>query len=231
MAKQLVGAGHEVWGIARRKELLISLQDELHSPLFHFSCGDVKELQQMTAIAQELIAAQFIPDVVVLNAGSYFYDIKKDGFDWGIYKDAFATNLDGALFWVSTFLADFLRRGCGLFIAISSTAALRPSGSASYSASRAAISMAFRQLRLSFDRSGVRFSIIHFGPIATRQWPGRRMFLVPPPEAAAAATITLLDKRSGSYFYPWLTTTLLRVSLYVPDRVFRWVAGLLRPEH
>ncbi|MBI4098417.1 MAG: SDR family NAD(P)-dependent oxidoreductase [Candidatus Magasanikbacteria bacterium] len=230
MAKQLVKAGHEVWGIARREELLLSLRDELHSPLFRFSSADVSDVGALKMVAEELANAQFMPEAVILNAGGYFDDVGGGTLDWNVYKNAFATNLDGTLFWVSTFLPDFLQRGRGLFIAVSSTAALRPSGSASYSASRAAISMVFRQLRLSFGERGVRFSTMHFGPVATRQWPGRRMFLVPPPEAAASCAVTLLQKRAGSYFFPFLTTTALRLSFFVPDRVFSWVARLLRPQ-
>ena len=39
LARQLAEAGHQVWGIARRKDLLESLRHELGGDEFHYSQG------------------------------------------------------------------------------------------------------------------------------------------------------------------------------------------------
>lgn len=231
LARQLLFDGHAVWGIARRGEELASFAAEMATERLRTTVCDVQDHDVARAVVQTMRDTGWLPDVVVLNAGIYVSDVH-DTFDFDAHRTSFGVNLDGALFWVAEFLSDFLARGSGTFIAISSTAAFRPSGSASYSASKSALSMAFRQLRLSFTDRGVVFSTVHFGPIATRLWPGRRLFLVPSPAHAAAFVRQVCGRRAGSYFYPRLTTTLLRLSAFIPDRAFRWwSARLLRSNH
>lgn len=224
---QLLDSGHEVWGVARRADVLEELTVAAQNSRLHVSPCDVKDAAQVQGVAVDMRAHGFIPDVVVLNAGVFVPDIH-EVFHFGAHQESFAVNLDGALRWVAEFLPDFLTRGTGTFIAVSSTAAFRPSGSASYSASKAALSMAFRQFAMSFADRGITFSTVHFGPIDTRLWPGKRFFLVPSPERAAAYVARLFDRPSGLYFFPFITTTLLRISLFVPDRVFRFFAQYLR---
>ena len=228
LALQLIAEGHDVWGVARREEYLATLTEEAASPSLKTSLCDVADMTSCKEVVRAMREAHFVPDVFVLNAGVFVPDIA-ESFDFDAHHISFGVNVHGALIWVAEFLPDCLLRGSGAFIAISSTAAFRPSGSASYSGSKAALSIAFRQFAMSFADRGVTFSVLHFGPIDTRLWPGRRMFLIPKPEAAARAVAALFDKKSGSYFFPRVTTTLLRASLFVPDRVFRWAARLLRP--
>ncbi len=225
---QLIEQGHEVWGVARRADMLAELTSTVVSPRLHVAPCDVKDAAHVTAVAAEMRTAGFIPDVVVLNAGVFISDIH-GGFHFDAHQESFDINLNGALRWVAEFLPDFLARGAGTFIAVSSTAAFRPSGSASYSGSKAALSMAFRQFAMSFADTGITFSTVHFGPIDTRLWPGRRFFLVPSSGRAAAYVARMFDRPSGSYFFPSITTTLLRLSFFVPDRVFRFFARYLRP--
>lgn len=235
LALELLKEGHEVWGVARREDLLASLKQEAGGASLTTSVCDVGDLVACKEVAKMLRTANFIPDVFVLNAGVFVPDTTDSSFDFEAHHTSFAVNLDGALFWVAEFLPDTIARGSGTFIAVSSTAAFRPTGSwahpngsASYSASKAALSMAFRQFAMSFTPRGLTFSTMHFGPIDTRLWPGRRMFLVPSPDAAARSLAELFNKKSGSYFYPFITTSLLRASLMVPDRMFRWAARLLQ---
>lgn len=231
LTKQLIAAGYDVWGVARRAELLDELTREIGSDRLRVSVCDVQDEMQNQMVARAMRSMGFIPDVVILNAGVYQSDIS-DTFQFVAHHASFATNVHGALFWVAEFLPDFLARGSGMFIAISSTAALRPSGSASYSASKAALSMAFRQFRLSFADRGIAFSTVHFGPIDTRLWEGRRLFLVPSPERAASFVLQVFNRRGGSFFFPHITTTVLRLGALIPDGIFRWLSRrILRSDH
>jgi len=229
LTKQLIAGGYEVWGIARRLDKLLELQAEVGKDRLRISQCDVRNLELCKTVAGQMREAGFIPDVVILNAGVFIPDIRGT-FLFDIHRQQFKINVDGVLFWVAEFMPDFLNRKSGMFVAVSSTAALRPSGSSSYSASKAAISMAFRQLRMSFANSGIRFSTVHFGPIDTQLWPGRRMFLIPPADVAATFLAKIIEKDSNSYFYPFITTSLLRLTLLLPDRFFRWVTRFLKYE-
>ena len=224
LARQSLAAGHEVWGVARRGDELASFAAEMATERLRTTVCDVQDHDACRVLVQTMRIAGWIPDIVVLNAGVYVQDIQHS-FEFSAHQTSFAVNLDGALLWVAEFLPDFLARGSGTFIAISSTAAFRPSGSASYSASKAALSMAFRQFALSFASAGITFSTVHFGPIDTRLWPGRRLFLVPSPERAAGFVMRVFDRRGGSFFYPRFTTTVLRIGAMVPDAVFRWLSS------
>ena len=227
LAVQLVRTGHEVWGTARRKELLEQLSDQLDGKLL-FSGGDTSNIDDNKKIAAEMRAKNFIPDAVILNAGIHARDIK-DGLIFSEAQTALKTNLEGPLFWISEFLPDFLKRRDGLFVGISSTSAYRPyRGTLTYSATKSALSMLFRGLRLNFAKTGVRFSAIHFGPIATEMWRGKKGFSVSSPEAAAQFIVSTLDKKSASYFFPVLSTSLMRLSVLLPDKIFSFFTSLIK---
>jgi pentatricopeptide repeat protein len=226
LAKQLVEAGHEVWGVARRVELLRGLQREVGERL-HISRCDVGDFEDCRRVAHQMRVAGFIPDVFVLNAGTFISDIK-ESFSFAVHRKQFDVNVDGVLVWIDEFLPDMLRRNSGMFVGISSTAALAPSGSASYSATKAALSMAFRQFRISFEKSGVLFSTVHFGPINTALWPGPKFALLPSAEQAASFIAKVIKRKSGSYFYPFGMTMVMRVGKFVPDRILRSILDRFR---
>jgi len=226
-AEILLKSGHEVWGVARRKEELESVQSEFPKN-FHFSVCDQSDPNSRQQAFNQMRAAGFIPDAVILNAGIYLPDVNPE-FDLSRFEKNFSTNVAGSLFWVEKFLSDFRRRGNGTFIAISSTSAYRPGySSVGYPASKAALSMAFRGLRLNLKNEGIKFTTLHFGPIRTRMWVGSKSFLIPTVDRASGYLVSLIGKKQGSYFYPWLSTVLFRLSLLLPDRVFSKATKVLK---
>ena len=149
LASNLVKDGHEVWGIARRKNLLEELQKELGEKII-VSEGDVSDLEKMKTIAVQMRKNDYAPDVVILNAGIKLKDVN-EGLIFDNTEQSLRINVVGGLFWITEFLPDFFKRNKGLFIAISSTAAFRPTkDSVAYSATKAAMDMVFRGLRLNF---------------------------------------------------------------------------------
>lgn len=224
---RLVKSGHQVWGMARRKELLEQLRNQLDNKLL-LSVGDISSIEDNKRIAAEMRINNFIPDVVILNAGVHSRDVK-DSLVFNEAQLALKINVGGPMFWISEFMPDFLKRCNGLFVGISSTSAYRPhKGTVTYAVTKSALSMLFRGLRLNFDNTGVRFSTIHFGPIATDMWWGKKSFLVATPNDAVNFIISTLDKKSASYFFPFLSTTLLRLTNFLPDKVFNYCASLIR---
>ncbi|TSC74947.1 MAG: oxidoreductase, short chain dehydrogenase [Parcubacteria group bacterium Gr01-1014_44] len=227
LATKLVDAGLEVWGLARRKNALEELQKNLGDKLTISIC-DITNSGEMEKLATEMRQRNFWPDVVVLNAAVQPQDVQ-DSFHFDNARQAFRTNLEGSLFWISEFLPDFLKKRQGLFIAISSTSAHRPSKNfIAYPSSKAALSMAFRGLRLNFKKSGVGFSTIHFGPIATKMWQGKVNFLVPSANQAAQFIISTFHKTPSSYFFPFLSTSMLRITKFLPDKLFNFISSLLK---
>ncbi|OGN02467.1 MAG: hypothetical protein A2655_01955 [Candidatus Yanofskybacteria bacterium RIFCSPHIGHO2_01_FULL_43_42] len=222
-----INQGHEVWGLARRKELLEELKKELGNNL-KFSVCNIEDPEDMRQTAAKMRRENFLPDVVVLNAAVKLNDAEKL-IPFESVKSSVGININGSLFWVSEFLPDFINRNSGTFIATSSTAALRPvKDSISYSATKSALDMAFQCLRLNYSDKNIKFTTVRFGPIETAMWEGSKSFLVSSPKKASKFIFSLVDKKSGIYYFPFLSTLIFRLLLFLPDKTFGIITSLIK---
>lgn len=235
LAITLAEAGHGVWGIARRRELLAELEARL-GERFHSSVADVCEPKTVDAAISHMRAAGFSPDVVVLSAGAFAEDLEPE-YHYDTVQRVLAINVDGALLCVDRWLPMFRQRRSGQFIAISSVSAYRPDAtSVAYSASKAALSMAFRCLRLRYRGSGVQFKTIHFGPVATAISPRysrdaglqRKYWFVLTPEQAAHGIRRAIASSRAVFFIPFFITAVFRLLRILPDRLFFTLTERLR---
>lgn len=218
LARQLINAGHVVWGVARREELLKKIQSELGADKFLFSKCDVSNGDDVENTAKLMRSAGFIPDSVVLNA-AVFYPDADSPYKQSVFKQAMEVNVNGSLIWIDKFLGDFLKRGSGSFIAISSVSAYLPNiNSISYSAGKAALSMAFKIFRTRYQKEGVNFTTIYFGPVATKLIPlwsseirGLKNLFIISREEAAVKILKVINSAAGDYWFPFFTTLFFRV--------------------
>lgn len=228
LAEQLVKAGHMVWGVARREELLKKIQSELGADKFLFTKCDVGNENDVENAVKLMRTADFLPDVVVLNAAVLFPN--KD-LRYSLFKQAVTINILGSLIWIDKFINDFLKRGSGSFIAVSSISAFLPyPNGLPYSATKAALSMAFRSLLLRYKGNNIDFSVIYFGPIATLLTPhwansvGKpRYFFVLTPEKAAACIKEVIGAKNKKPVYwggSFLISLLWRLASFLPDNIF-----------
>ncbi len=236
LASELVAQGHTVWGIARRRELLESLAQQVGPERFRWSAADVLDPASVDLAIAQMRAAGFTPDAVVLNAGAFAEDLEPE-YRYDTVRRVLQTNVDGALIWVDRFLPEFRRRQAGQFVAISSVSAYRPdTTSVAYSASKAALSMAFRCLRLRYANSGVAFKTIHFGPVATAISPRysrdaglqKKYWFVLTPQQAAQGIAEALTSRRDVFYIPLAITTVFRLLRVLPDRWFAAITERLR---
>lgn len=218
---ELVKLGHHVWGIARREEQLNELRKTLKNENLQLLRCDLENLEEMKAVASKMKNEGFLPEIVILNAGVHLQNPAKS-FDTKLYQKTFDINLRGALFWVGEFLPDFLQRNSGQFIAISSTSAFRHGyGGIAYSASKAALSITFRRLRIHFAKTNLKFSTIYFGPIGTNLWRGPKVpIIVPSVERAVSYIVKTFNRSGGEHYFPFLTTFLSRLSALLPEKLF-----------
>lgn len=121
------------------------------------------------------------------------------------------------------------------FVGVSSLLALWPDADCpAYSASKAALSMAFRALRLRHAEGPVAFKLLYLGPVqtsinprfASKGFPGRG---VAKPEAVARyiANIVLSTGRFTFYF-PSTIGLLCRFGGWMPDSLFECATRPLR---
>ena len=217
LAIQSIKQKHKVWGVARNETALKLLETELASKnLFTTSC-DLENVEDMRKVVALMKNENFLPDIVVLNAAVNISNT--ESFTLSDYRKAFDVNLYGAMFWVEQFINDFLKRGSGQFIAISSTSAFRKGfGGVAYSGSKAASSITFRRLRAQFWETGVKFSTVYFGPINTKSWNGPKFGLfIPTADKASQFIIKLFNKANSEYYFPLFITLLARLSSLFPE--------------
>lgn len=231
LTKQLLADGHDVWGIARRAEMLHALVKECATLRLLTTTGDVRVPETIMRMRAEMSAADFLPDVVVLNAGTHALDLVP-AFDYKKFRKIFSTNTLAPLSLVSEFLPAFMERAAGHFIAISSVSAFRGNAqSAGYPASKAALSRAFECLRLRYRSSGIAFTVMHFGPVATPMWKGGAFPFLLTAEQAACAVSRAVSERKAVYNVPWQTAFAMKAAGIIPyDILARLFAYIRRAE-
>jgi short-subunit dehydrogenase len=228
LCKQLIDSGHTVWGVARRKDLLERLKEEIKSERFIFNVCDVSNEEEVNKTAAAMDEADFLPEVVVLNAGIERKDLK-NGYQVKTSEEVFLVNFFGALKWVELFIEKFTERVGGKFIAISSIFAQRPDiDSVSYCSSKSALSMAFRSLNLRYCRKKIDFTNIYFGPVDTDISSGyrdkaecpKKSFFIISPETAAKFIVKVMKRKRSSYYFPFFVTLPVRLTSFLSDPVF-----------
>lgn len=228
LCQELIASGHTVWGVARRKDLLENLKTELKSNNFFYSVCDVSDEEKMKRVAVEMEELNYLPEVVILNAGIERKDLI-NGYQVKISQEVFLVNFFGALKWVELFIEKFTERGSGHFIAISSIFAKRPDmDSVSYCSSKSALSMAFRSLYLRYYKKKIVFTNIYFGPVDTSisssygskpRLPKKSFFIISSKTAAKYIIKVIKGKRS-TYYYPFFITLPIRLTLFLTDSFF-----------
>ena len=226
LAVDLVAAGYEVFGIARREKELRELAEQIANSRFTHSVCDVSDPDSRSAISRELVAKQWLPDVVILNAG---IEIEEElpGLSVEVFERTMRTNCAGSLFWISEFIEPFQARGSGQFIAVSSTTAHWPKqSSVAYSASKAALSMIMRALRARYAGSGLLFKLLYLGPVATGLHPrfldqsSSGSPLIASAKNVSVYLVKMIRSKREDHYFPalvWLVCTFLR---WLPDKVF-----------
>ncbi len=87
-----------------------NLKNNLNEGRSFYSVCDVSREEDVLKVASEMEKADFLPDVVVLNAGIERKDLL-EGYKNRIAKEVFDVNFFGALIWVEIFINNFLKRG------------------------------------------------------------------------------------------------------------------------
>lgn len=231
--KKLIKQGHSVWGVAK-DNLSDDLKNNLASHKFFYSVCDVSQEKDVLNVASEMERLNFLPDVVVLNAGIEKKDLS-EGYKNKITKDVFDVNFFGALIWVEFFIDKFLKRGSGKFIAVSSLFAKRPDiDSASYCASKSALSMAFRSFYLHYYKSNIIFTNIYFGPVDTnisssyKKTGSKKPFFVISSETAAEGIIKAIKGEKPSYYFPFFIAAAISFTSFLSDLIFFKITKFFR---
>ena len=232
LARQLIAAGNEVWGVARRENQLEELKRELNSSNFQYSVCDVKNEEAVRRIIKEMVSSSYFPSLFILNAA---IDIEEPlpHLYAEVCRETLRTNLEGALIWVNLFIDHYLGKESCQFIAVSSLFAHWPdTSSVAYAASKAGLAMAFRSLRLRYRKYGVFFKVVYLGPVDTginprfaKQTGEKVPRWVTSPENASRFIIKCASSPGHVFYCPWYVFVLIRLFGWLPDSFFETVTS------
>lgn len=226
LVKKLVWEGNEVWGVARRLELLADLKSELDKGSgFYYTSMDVSSREGWVKLTRRLKHLSFIPEIIIFNAGILENDLEH-GLESKITERLLSINFLGVIYGVECLLK-IVKPG-SQFIAISSSSALKGAGSegVGYAASKAALSVAFESLYHKYKKRRIKFKLVFFGPIKG----GMNPFMKPLPlatslEAAVEKITRAVNGGAIHYYEPWFLFFFLRIIRILPARIYLKILG------
>lgn len=228
LALALARRGAKLGLVARRTKVLDEIVSEVEKEKGQALAlaADVQDAAAMKDAADRL-GAKFGPiDMLIANAG---IGTTTDGAELDASEVAriFGVNVVGAASSVAAVVPEMVKRRRGHLVAISSLAAYRGlPKSASYGASKAALSSFFESLRLDLHPKGVDVTIIHPGFIKTPLTAGREaeMPFLMELDYAVNKIIRAIEKKRKSYAFPWQLASIVRLGMLMPIPLYDRVA-------
>jgi short-subunit dehydrogenase len=218
-------AGYTLALVARRTHEIEAWAKgrDLDAARYRIYAADVSETDSILDAAQECLAQQGVPDVVVANAGISI------GMDTSVREDLdvmtriFATNNIGLAATFHPFIEAMCRRGSGALVGIASVAGIRGlPGHGAYCASKAAVISYCESLRGELRHSGVKVVTISPGYVDTPLTRKNRyaMPFLMRPEDFADKAFKVIDAGSSYRTIPWKMGVVSKLLRALPDTLF-----------
>lgn len=224
VAKELARRGHSVGLIARRRELLDTLADEIRAAggKAAVAAADVTDRAALLEAVTTLESALGPTDLLIANAGIGFpTPVHKDPVD-GV-QQIMRLNFDGVLYSVGAVLPGMLERKRGHISVVSSVAGFRglPKNGA-YSASKAAVTTLFESWRVELRPKGINVSTIHPGFVKTPLTDKNKhpMPFIISAEKAAIIVANGLARGKSEITFPWRMKWLIHFARLLPNWVW-----------
>ena len=211
--------------VARRASTLRDIAAAL--PAGALTCPiDVRDSAAMNEAAEDFIARQGCPDLVIANAGLSRGTLTAKRADLSVFQEIIETNVMSLPNTFHPFLDPMQRRASGALVGIASVAGYCGLlGAGAYCASKSAAITYLESLRLELRGTGVRCATICPGYVDTPMThvnPYPMPFMISPDEFARR-----LDRavRSGKDYavIPWQMAIVARLLHILPYRAFEWL--------
>jgi len=233
LCKALAAAGCRVGALARRRENLERLTDEIAEPGGRgaFAVADVASREQTLEAIASLRRELGPVDLLIANAG-VGQATTVDPFNVPAIEDIFRVNTLGVIYAIEAVLPEMLERGRGHLAAVSSLAAFKGlPGESAYCASKAAVNVFMEGLRIQLRLRGIAVTTICPGFVQTpmiEHEPWSKPWLMSA-EEAARRIVRALRRRRKVFNFPWQTSLLMRLSRWAPDWLIARVFGRIKP--
>ena len=225
LATQLATNGHEVSGIARRKQRLTALSRKLDS--FNGYAADVSDAEGLATAINKAKAKSGAIDVAILNAGIYQ---PQDGtkIDPQIYANHMTINYLGVVNALAGLVPDMVREGEGHIAIVSSVAGWRGlPKSAAYGPTKAALISLAESLYFDLVPHGLKIQVICPGFVDSEAT-AVNDFEMPDlisADSAASAIISGMQGHDFSINFPKSFTRKMGLLRLLPDRLFFRLVG------
>lgn len=225
MAQQYAQQGWRLALVARRRQAIESWLSPLGisaDSYVIYSC-DVSDADAMVAMAQECMACQGVPDVIIANAGISIGVNTSERADLDVMARILATNVLGAAATFGPFINAMVARGWGTLVGIASVAGIRGlPGHGAYCASKAALISYCESLRGELRPSGVKVITICPGYIATPLTQNNRykMPFLMQPQAFARRALVAIEAADSYCVIPWQMGWVAKLLRLLPNALF-----------
>ncbi len=191
--------------------------------------ADVSQPESIVGAAEDCIARQGLPDVVVANAGISVGMDTGERADLDVLRETFAVNTVGVAATFHPFLRRMRQRGSGTLVGVASVAAIRGlPGHGAYCASKAAVVAYCESLRGETRGTGVRVVTLLPGFIATpltAKNPYSMPFLMPA-ERFAEHAFAAISAGASYRVIPWQMAVVAKLLRLLPNALYdRAMAG------
>jgi short-subunit dehydrogenase len=223
LAKVLAAEGCKVGLVARRREQLAVLADEIQRDggTAAFAAADVSQ-RQPALDAIHAVREHLGPvDLLIANAGVGAPTLLQPCNTSDVEK-MFQVNVLGVVYAIEAVIGEMLQRGRGHLAAVSSMAAYKGlPGESAYSSSKAAVNVYMEGLRIQLRDRGIDVTTICPGFVRTPMTAVNKFHMPWLVEAddAARRIVRALRRRRKVFNFPWQMTLLMRLTAWLPDWV------------
>ena len=226
IAKQLGRKGWKLALVARRKEKLEELADQIGQgpakrPLVY--AHDVTKYSEVPALFNKIVEDLGGLELFVQTAG-IMPDIGPEEYDFDKDKRMVEVNLLGTIAWCNEAADLFTRLQAGTILGVGSVAGDRGRHAMPvYGATKGAQAIYLESLRNRLASRGVRVVTIKPGPIATpmTEGLGNLPFMISATKAAQVSVDAALSGKSKTVYVPWRWTIIMAVIRAIPSFIFR----------
>jgi len=225
LARYYAAQGWKLALVARRESVIKSWLSPsgISADRYQIYSTDVTDIGAMQRLAQDCMARQGVPDVVIANAGISV------GVDTALPEDLevmariLATNVMGVAATLGPFVPAMVARGSGKLVGIGSVAGIRGlPGHGAYCASKAAVISYCESLRGELRHSGVQVVTLCPGYIATplTQNNGYTMPFLMQPEVFAEKAFQAIAAGDSYRVIPWQMGVVAKLLRLLPNFLF-----------
>ncbi len=228
LARRLAREGYSLGLLARRKDKLEALSNELNTsmgaPCAYSYVHDVTEYDHIPSLLRRIVADLGGLDLVIFCAGINLPPGGIDRYHFENDRQMIETNLIGAMAWLTPVAEMFQAAKSGQIVGIGSVAGDRGRvGNPGYNTSKAGLGPYLEALRNRLTRDGVHVLTVKPGFVQTdmlKAAQGGTPFVIPP-EQAADDIWKAIRKRKQQIYTPARWRWIMLAIQHTPSFIFR----------